>query len=63
MMTDGGCTCEHSMTYELVQSLCCTPDTYVTLCVNYTQVENFFQLRYSQCIIKFIFEIVQFSGF
>ena len=35
MVTDGSYTCsEHSITYRVVQSLCCTPETNVTLYVN-----------------------------
>ena len=39
--TDGSHTCgEHSIMYKLVQSLSCTPETNVTLCVNYTRIKN-----------------------
>jgi len=35
MVTDGSYTCgEHSTMYRLVESLCCTCETNVTLCVN-----------------------------
>ena len=40
-MADSSYTCnEHSITYKLVESLCCTPETNVTLGVNYTQNNN-----------------------
>lgn len=39
-MTDGSYTHEHSTTYRLVQSLCCTPETNVTLQVNNIQIEK-----------------------
>ena len=39
MGTDGKDTWgERSIVYELVKSLCWTPETNVTLCVNYTQI-------------------------
>ena len=40
MVTDGNYTCgsEHSITYRDVESLCCTPATNITLCVNCTQI-------------------------
>lgn len=35
-MRDGTCTCgSQSITYRLVKSLCCTPETNATLWVNY----------------------------
>ena len=38
MVTDGGYTCGgHSIMYRVVESLGCTFETNVTLCVNYTQ--------------------------
>ena len=41
MVTDGSYTGgEHSVIYKLVESICCTPETNVTLCVNYTQFFN-----------------------
>ena len=41
MGTDGSYTCgEHSIMYKLVKSLSCTPETNVTLCVNYTQIKR-----------------------
>lgn len=40
MVTDGGYTCEHSLVYRLVQSLCHTPETKVTLYVNYTSIKK-----------------------
>ena len=38
MVADGNYTChvEHSIMYETLESLCCTPETNITLCVNYT---------------------------
>jgi len=37
-VTDGSYTCsEDSMTYRDVESLCCAPETNVTLCVSCTQ--------------------------
>ena len=42
MGTDGSYTCgEYSIIYKLIKSLCCAPETNVTLPVNYTQ-KNFF---------------------
>jgi len=35
---DGSYTCEDSIDYRFVGSLCCTPETNVTLCVNYTSI-------------------------
>ena len=36
---DGCYTCdEQSVMYKLVKLLCCTPETNVTLCVNYTSI-------------------------
>ena len=41
MVTDGSRTRdEHSITYKLVKSPCCTPETNVTLYVNYTQIKE-----------------------
>ena len=41
MVTDGSCTCgEHSITYRVVESLCCTPEANLTLCVNYTSIKK-----------------------
>ena len=38
-MADGNYTCgEHSVTSRDVESLCCTPETNITLCVNFTQI-------------------------
>ena len=38
MVTGGSYTCgEHSMTYRDVESRCCTPETNVTLCVDYAK--------------------------
>ena len=38
MVTGGSYTCgEHSITYREIESLCCTSEMNVTLCVNYTQ--------------------------
>lgn len=31
---------EQSIMYRLIESLCCTPETNKTLCVNYTSIEN-----------------------
>jgi len=39
-MTDGSYTCgEHNITYRLIESLCCIPETNVTLCVDYTSIK------------------------
>lgn len=41
METDGSHTCgERSITYELVELLCCPPETKVTLDVSYTQIKK-----------------------
>ena len=41
MVTGGSYTSgEHSLTYKLVESLCYTPETNVTLRVNYTQINK-----------------------
>jgi len=38
MGTDGNHTCgEHSIMYRVVESICCTPETKVRLCVNYPE--------------------------
>ena len=37
MVTGGSYTCEHSIMYELAESLCCTSETNVALCVNHNQ--------------------------
>ena len=38
MVTDGSYTCgKNCMMYREVESLCCAPETSVTLCVNYTR--------------------------
>jgi len=45
MGTDESYTCgEPTMTCGLVESLCCTPETSVTSCVNYTLIKK----RYMQ---------------
>ena len=31
---------EHGITCRLVESLCCTPETNVTLCLNYTSIKK-----------------------
>lgn len=31
---------EHSITYRKAESLCCTPEADVTLCVNYAQIKK-----------------------
>lgn len=38
LVTDGDCTCcdEHRVVYRIVKSLYCTPETRITLYVNYT---------------------------
>lgn len=36
-MTNGSYTCEHSTTYRLIKSVCCTAETNVTLCVNFSK--------------------------
>lgn len=38
MVIDGSCTCEYSITYRVAEPLSCTPETCVTLCVNYMQI-------------------------
>ena len=41
MVTADSYTCsEHSIMYRGVKSLCCTPETNITLCVNYTVINN-----------------------
>ena len=35
MVTGNNYTCEHSIPYGFVESLCCRPKTNITLCVNY----------------------------
>lgn len=40
MVTNGRCACEHSIMYRLVESLCCVPETIVTLCVNDTTIKQ-----------------------
>ena len=41
MVTDGSYAYrEHSITHRVVESLCCIPETNVTLYVNYTQVKK-----------------------
>jgi len=37
MVTGGSYTWEHSITYRVVELLCCTPENNVTLCVSSTQ--------------------------
>lgn len=41
--TDGSYTCgdEHGVRYRVVESLCCTPATNVTWCIDYTSIKNF----------------------
>lgn len=39
-MTEGSYPCEHSIVYKIVKSLCCTPEIYVSLYVNYTKINN-----------------------
>ena len=47
MVTDGSYTNgEHSIIYKLVESLCCTPETNVTLYVTYTQIYIFIKYFY-----------------
>lgn len=39
MVTDGGYTCgECSIMYRVVESLCCTLETNITLCFKYIQI-------------------------
>ena len=39
-------TCDkHPVMYGRVESLCCTPETNITLYVNYTGVKNFQTLK------------------
>ena len=41
MVTDGSHPCgEHIMIYREVESLCGTPETNITLSVNYTEVKK-----------------------
>ena len=41
MVTEGSFTCgEHNIKYRLAESVSCTPETNVTLCVNYTSIEK-----------------------
>ena len=41
MVTDGNYTCgEHSIACRKFASLCCPPDTKVTLYANYTQIRK-----------------------
>lgn len=40
MVTDGRYTCEHSIMYEDVESLCCVPETNATLYVNYIKIKK-----------------------
>lgn len=40
MVTDSSYTCEHSITYRVAESLCCTSETNLTLCINYTSVKK-----------------------
>jgi len=40
MVTDGSYIYEHRIMYKVVESLCCTPTTHVTLCVNYTSIKK-----------------------
>ena len=47
MVTDGSYTCgEHSIRYREVESLCCTSENNVTLCVSYIKMKTK-QLQYS----------------
>ena len=40
-MTDGDYTYgEHWVMYRIVESLCCTPETTVTLCVSHTSIKK-----------------------
>ena len=40
MVTDGSYVCgEHSIMYRDVESLSCTPEDKIILCVNYTQIK------------------------
>jgi len=41
MVAGASYTCgEHSITYRLVESLCCTPETNTIFCVNYTSIKK-----------------------
>ena len=40
MVTDGSYTCEQSITYRLAESLCCKPETNLTVCVNYASIKK-----------------------
>ena len=53
-MAGGNYTCENSITYKLVESLCCTPETNVTLCVNYTQIFLKLVSVLKVCILTFL---------
>ena len=39
MVTEGAYMCgEHSKMHQELESLCCTPESNVTLCINYIQI-------------------------
>ena len=41
MVTDGRYTCgEQNTIYREIKPHCCTPETNITLCVNYTQIKK-----------------------
>lgn len=48
MVTYDGFTCEHNVMFKLVESLCCTPESNVTLCVDDTKIffKNHFKKSY-----------------
>lgn len=45
MVTEGGDSCEHSITYRVVELLCCMLETNATLCVNYTNKKKIYQKK------------------
>lgn len=40
LYSDSRYTCDHSITNRIVDSLCCTLETNVTLCLNYGQIQK-----------------------
>lgn len=49
MVTQGSYACgEQSIMYREVESLCYTPETNVTLCVNYTQIKFFKNMHHPE---------------
>lgn len=53
MWTSGSYTCgEPRITYELVESLCCTHKTNVTLCVSYAQIKKINKIKITIVLVK-----------